>query len=224
MLFNPYRHRLPTLYGTNIVDVEEFSKFCPYNIVGHSFEDTLEPTRRWTVHRLYCGSAQSRELRLRVEDDQGFISFITQMDFEVLTGLGKPGHRCEWASTEYPYPNDAESGWIGLYACVHDFDDDLHERELLTRQALLGTSINLHNPRPPITEALPAGLSLVRLLHADDADFKQLDVFLWDTDPKDTGTSSPTRGLPDIRRSTLRQRWSTVEKERIEWARPQTWT
>lgn len=190
MLINPHtaegRQLLRPIPGTRIVEET-------LGIVGASFVDMNNLSRRWTVQALYSpiSGRSLGGLRAKVVDQKGFISFCNQRDLEVFLSIASPGGYCPWLDQEYVAPGDGE--WFGLCVDEEDLADDLYDRELEARAASDG------NP-------LPEGLSFSRLVHDGPGnDYKEHFVLLWDMDPR-TGL------MPDTRFETVTLRWRSVER------------
>jgi hypothetical protein len=135
-------------------------------------------------------------LRAKLVDDKDFITFINQMDLEVLVGEGKPGHRCRWSKEFYSSPD--EESFFGMCVDEQDLLDDLYDRELLLRA------------ESPVG-VLMSNTEIMRRVHVHKRrDVEELHVLLWDEDPFD-GVS------PDIRMETLNRRWSRIERVNVDW-------
>lgn len=121
-IVNPFleRHRLVTHPGTRILRED-------FGLLGATIRDgDLE----WYVLGVY-GPVPGRRvdgLRVRLVDDEDFVSFLNQRDLEVMLGIASPGSRCSWTGEPYPGPHDPE--WVGIFADPEDQLDDLHAREL----------------------------------------------------------------------------------------------
>jgi hypothetical protein len=91
-------------------------------------------------------------LRVRLLDEEDFVSFLNQRDLEVVLGMGKPGEQCRWLGE--PYPSVKGEGWIGLFSDPEDLADDLHAREmelfaagLLTVEATISRKVHITSKR-----------------------------------------------------------------------------
>jgi len=151
------------------------------------------PPRSWTVHSLFR-PVNSVGLRARLVDDKGFITFINQMELEMLLGTASQGSWCSWAGRPYPAPGGPE--WEGLLATEGDLLDDLYDREQYIRYMF--------------PDKIPGGAEIRRRVYTGGRNVEQLLVLLWDKDPE-TGIE------PDSRYETLSRRWAAVEEEVQEW-------
>lgn len=180
-----------TIPGTRVL-VETFG------LVGCRFRDRAEPARNWVVlttlqplqHR------SNRGIRVRVIDQLGFVSMVSQQDLDLLTMQAKPGSLCPWTSEPYPEIGDEQEGWRGLRMTEEDLEDDLHIRELELREQM-GWGM------------LPE-LQLTRRIHTDGRDLERLDMLLLDYNP-DTGVG------PDPSLENIGKRWAMVQQEAIPW-------
>lgn len=189
MLVNPYKTKLSVFGGTRLL-------LDTLGVVGTEVRDFSNLRRIWTIQSLYAplpGRAMGG-IRARLQDKEGFITFVNQRDLEVLLGLGKPGFICPWSGLRYVGPDDSE--WYGLCVDTEDLRDDLQEQELFLRAK---------------HEILPSGIEITRRIHKEErVDLEELLVLLWDLDPE-TGIS------PDVRLETIEKRWSRVEQKRVLW-------
>ena len=160
--------------------------------------DPDNPYRNWTISALYtplsgrsCGG-----IRAKLTDEKNYITFINQMDLEVLLGRAQPGALCKWSNKRYAAPG--ENTFYGFCADDDDLIDDLYDRELLMRG---------ESP----TGVLSAACESVRRIHLEDrVDVEEYHIMMWDADPE-TGI------CPDIRFETLERRWTRVERKRAPW-------
>ena len=188
---NQNNQSMATIPGTRIL-VETFG------LVGYKFRDLVEPARNWVAlttlqplpHRA------NRGVRVRVIDQLGFVSMVSQQDLELLTLRAKPGSLCPWTSEPYPEVGDEQAGWRGLHLTEEDLEDDLHIRELDLR-AQMGWGI------------LPE-LQLTRRIHTNGRDMERLDILLHDYNPE-TGVG------PDLGVERISRRWAMVQQETIPW-------
>lgn len=193
MIVNPFQHQqaLVTFAGTRILQAD-------FGLIGACVRDPFEPYRVWRIHSLYAptGHRAVDGIRAKLVDQKEFVTFINQMDLEVLLGLGKPGSLCRWAGKKYAEPGD--TSFYGMFVDDDDLADDLFDRELFQR-GLSPTGI------------LPANTEIIRRVHREEkVDVEELWLLLWDGDPE-TGIS------PDIRFETVERRWSRVECLRAPW-------
>jgi hypothetical protein len=187
------RGLLPVHPGSRILTTD-------LGLCGVQFEDPVQFNRVWTVHQV-LGPIEYRKLggiRVRVIDEEGFVSFVNQQDLELLLELARPGDWCAWQDKEYPGLNCPEEGWFGVCCDIEDLKDDLFIREIFLRQ------------EQPI---LPSSTEIKRRIHFDkDNEAEELLALLWDKDPE-TGLT------PDTRMETLGRRWIKIERERVSWQR-----
>lgn len=168
-----------------------------FGLVGEVIPDPRESRRVWTLDAAYAPlrSRRVRGVRFRAYDQLGFVSFIEQLQLEVLLGIGEPGERCQWAGILYPHPDDIDS-FFGFVMDDEDMADDMHSIELAARQGI---------------DVLPPGSFVERKLHKDHGeDFIEGWTLVWDGDPE-TGVS------PDIRIETVCTRWHRAEQRRVRW-------
>ena len=194
MIVNPYAHKgtLVPYNGTRILQQD-------FGLLGTTLSHPFEPKRVWSIQALYAPIPERTlgGFRTKLVDEKGFVTFINQMDLEVLLGVASPDTRCRWSGRIYPDPEDHD--FFGL--CVDDDDliDDLFDRELLLRGEL------------PPGSALLSGLELTRRVHVEEKiDVEELWVMLCDQD-EETGI------YPDTRMETLEQRWTRIERVRLPW-------
>lgn len=188
----PLGRGLEVIPGTRLL-----SSTC--GLIGKAFYDPDDKKRLWTVlNELRPVQKYKEHVRLRVVDQYGFISFINEMDYEILYGSAKPGEVHPIYEVEYADVGDTSGGWLGLCADDEDLKDDIHIRELELRQQY-GWDI-----------VLPS-MELTRYVHSGSRiDEKRLEMLLWDADPE-TGLG------PDMRLDTVSSRWVLVERERVAW-------
>ena len=196
MLLNPFQSILKTIPGSRML-VE------PLGLIGATFDDLKDRDRNWVITNLFA-PIHNRHLggiRVKLEDQKGFVTFCNQRDLELLLGLAKPGDLCAWTGKDYP---DFKSyDFYGMCADTEDLEDDLFERELQLR--------NLMAQAPECSSVSPMGYSLTRRVHLSKGqDVEQLDMMLYDCDPE-TGYG------PDPRFETLTCRWTKVERTPTNW-------
>jgi len=193
MIVNPFTSKelLVPYAGTRLLQHD-------FGLIGTAIPDPATPARYWRVQALYA-PIEERSIggfRTKLVDDHGFVTFINQMDLEVLLGVGRPGSKCRWSGQAYLAPE--ERGFYGFCCDEEDLNDDLYERELLLRAESL-------------TGFLPINHEIVRRVHLEDRlDVEDLYILLWDADPE-TGIG------PDIRIATLEKRWVRVERLKAPW-------
>lgn len=192
MLVNPFRRTLDVLPHTRILQ-------DTFGVLQERVVDPLAPSRLWRVESLFQPLPRAiGGIRVKVCDQKGFISFINQRDFEVLTGRAQPGDYGQWFDGEYVEPGHPD--WVGFFADDADLDDDLCDRELLLR----GDSPN---------GVLTPPLEITRRVHREPGvDYEELLLLQWDYDPV-TGIQ------PDPRVSTIQNRWIRAELTRTPWNR-----
>lgn len=193
MIVNPFQHQaaLVTYAGTRLLQND-------FGLMGRKIRDPYETHRIWEVHSLYAptGHRAVDGIRAKLTDQKNFVTFINQMDLEVLLGIGVPGKQCRWSGRKYAGPRDSD--FNGMFVDDDDLADDLYDRELLIR----GTCES---------DILPLGLEFTRRVHRDEnIDVEELWMLLWDGDTE-TGIS------PDIRFDTVERRWSRIECVRAQW-------
>lgn len=193
MIVNPFQQRelLTTYAGTRLLQMD-------FGLIGTVVTDPFEAYREWRVHALYAptGARAIDGIRVKLVDQKNFITFISQMDFEVLLGSGTPGKRCRWSGKIYSAPGDHD--FYGMFVDDDDLMDDLYDRELILRGANITGELQMHT-------------EILRRVHYErGVDFEELFLLLWDADPE-TGIS------PDIRFETVEKRWSRVERVRAPW-------
>lgn len=192
MIVNPFSRPdlMATFPGTRILQVD-------FGIVGLSIADPFESQRFWKIHGFYAPSGRAIDgIRTKLVDQKDFVTFINQMDLEVLLGLGRPGAVCRWSGKKYAEPGDHD--FYGMFVDDDDLVDDLYDRELLLRGQTPGGVLN-------------GSFELTRRVHKEEkVDVEELFTLLWDGDPE-TGL------CPDIRFETVERRWSRVECVRAPW-------
>lgn len=193
MIVNPFQRKemLATYAGTRILQMD-------FGLVGTVIADPFNKFRRWRIDGLYAptGHRAIDGIRIKLVDDKSFITFINQMDLEVLLGMGRPGATCRWSGRKYAEPGDSD--FYGMFVDDDDLVDDLYDRELLLR----GVSES---------GVLRQDTELLRRVHLEEKiDVEELWLLLWDGDPE-SGVS------PDIRFETVERRWSRVERVRAPW-------
>lgn len=193
MIINPYLHRdaLVTYAGTRILQQD-------FGLVGVRLQDPDNPYRQWSISALYAplSSRSCGGIRAKLMDAKDYLTFINQMDLEVLLGIAMPGTMCKWSNKKYAAPG--ENTFYGFCADDDDLIDDLYDRELLLRGA---------SP----TGILGQTSEVFRRIHLEDrVDVEEYHIMMWDADPE-TGI------CPDVRMETLERRWSRVERKRAPW-------
>lgn len=193
MIINPYAHkeRLKPIEGTRIL-AEDFG------LLRRLIEDTQNAERTWRIVGVYAPlKARSVQgLRVKVVDEQGFITFVEQMQLEVLLGLGRPNTLCAWSGKMY---RDVEHQLFdGFVMDDDDLIDDLLDREHIIRASCTNGVI-------------PESGTITRKVHlADGEEFEDTLIMLYDGD-RSTGLH------PDYRQDTLMNRWSRSERTRCNW-------
>jgi hypothetical protein len=190
MLLNPFRRDLQVVPGTRILGVE-------LGLSGVELDDPHTYGRKWTITGVYTPIPSRRlgGIRVRLQDQKGFITFCNQRDLEVLLHIADPGDWCQWADEEYPGP--ADDAFYGFVTDWEDLADDLLEREYALRAQHPGV--------------LPYGLEITRRVHMDGShDVEELSTMLYDCDPE-TGYG------PDMRLETISSRWTRVGRDKLSW-------
>lgn len=193
MIVNPFQRKdlMTTYVGTRILQAD-------FGLIGMSVVDPFNRYRSWRVQGLYAptGSRAIDGIRVKLVDGKNFVTFINQMDFEVIAGMGLAGQTCRWSGKKYADPGDRD--FYGMFVDDDDLVDDLYDRELLLRghsEAFI----------------LPQNTEITRRVHLEEkVDVEELHLLLWDGDPE-TGIS------PDIRCETIERRWSRIERVRAPW-------
>lgn len=193
MIVNPFQNQsaLVTYAGTRLLQQD-------FGLMGRQLRDPYDSLRTWEIHALFAptGTRAVDGIRAKLVDQKQYVTFINQMDLEVLLGIGVPGKICRWSEKKYAGPNDHD--FYGMFVDDDDLVDDLYERELLIR-----ASCESH--------ILPYGLEFTRRVHREEkVDVEELWALLWDGDPE-TGLS------PDTRLETVERRWSRIECVRAPW-------
>ena len=197
MIVNPFmeKDRLLPYSGTRILQDD-------FGLTGAVFMDPTDKQRAWTVQGLYTPLRYRtvQGIRTRVADSKGYVSFINQMDLEVLLGMARPGSNCRWTGRKYSEYGDHD--FFGLCMDEEDLLDDLFDREQMLRGEY-GNGL------------LPDNLQFVRRLHLEDfVDVEERLLLLWDGD-------STTGMSPDFRSETITRRWSSVERYRAPYREAQ---
>lgn len=189
MLPNPYLNKFETYGSTRLL-------VATLDLVGINLRDISDARRIWTIQSIYAPVKRALGgLRIRLTDEEDFVTFLNQRDLEVLLGHAKPGNICSWSNSRYVGPEDSE--WVGYYADDNDLQDDLLEREMCLR-----------NYHPGV---LPYGVEITRKVHREyKSDIEELWTCLWDMYPE-TGYG------PDYRIETIQKRWSRVEQRKVFW-------
>ena len=196
MIINPFQHkeRLKPIPGTRILPED-------FGLLRTLLEDTVNPARLWRVVGVYSPlSARSAAgLRVKVIDEQGFITFVEQMQLEVLLGEGRPGELCPWSGKRYQ-PSDHHM-FDGFVMDDDDLLDDLLDREHILRASC-------------VNGVIPNTANITRKVHLGDGEeFEDTLIMLYDGD-QETGLH------PDYRQDTLMNRWSRSERNRARWKAP----
>lgn len=190
MLLNPFRTTVQAIPGSRILQSE-------LGLVGAVIYEEKAPERPWTIVGVYAPIKGRRlgGIRVKLQDDKGFVTFCNQRDLELFLGIAKPGNLCPWLGTDYP---EFESDdFFGLCADEEDLRDDLYDRELELRAQNTGV--------------LPYGHEVYRLIHLSRKnDHEELYMMLYDCDPE-TGYG------PDPRLVTLPSRWTRIERNKLRW-------
>jgi len=193
MIINPYTNReaLATYTGTRILQQD-------FGLIGTVFTDPFNRKRCWRIHALFSptGGRSIDGIRAKLVDDKEYVTFINQMDLEVMLGTAIPGTRCRWSGKMYAAPGERD--FYGMCCDDDDLIDDLYGRELMLR----GTNL---------TGFLDPYIEITRRVHLEHrVDIEERFLLIWDGDPE-TGIS------PDIRITTVEKRWSRSERLRAPW-------
>lgn len=216
MIIHPYRQK-----DLMEVDVAShrllgFRSAAISNPLGSSFYDREKAGRVWTVIDLYAPlySRQCPGIRALVSDQKNFLSFIEQRDLEVLLGIGTPGEPCPWLyGTNYPGPDDAD--WFGLNIDDDEIEELLFANETMYRQDPLYAPNGLLNSMALAWHDGPFVPDVTFRLHGDGRDWESIYTFNKDS-VRDDGTNQGSF-LPNHSLSNIFERWSRIQKEKIEW-------
>lgn len=184
------KERLLTYGGTRILQDD-------FHLIGTVFPDTAEKHRLWTIQGVYAPmrNRSIQGIRVKLIDQKEYVTFINQLDLEVMLGIARPGEKCRWTGRKYAEPGDRD--FFGMCVDEDDLLDDLFDREQLLRGEYPG--------------GLPDGLEIVRRIHLEDyVDIEERLILLWDGDPA-------TGMYPDYRFETVAKRWASVEKNRAPY-------
>jgi hypothetical protein len=184
------------------MDVIPGTRYLAYTsgLIGKRFIDPHRATREWTVIDELCPLREPLVTRLRVRDQCGVVSFINELDFDVLRHAVRPGSTDHRTMQSYPDIGDYRHGWEGLHVEYEDLDDDLLAREVALRNEYNGWYLPLSNT---IND-------LARFIHTDGKDYMFIEKLIQDVAPE-TGVG------PDWRFETISKRWSQYHKENIDW-------
>lgn len=189
MIVNPFteKGRLATFRGTRILRED-------FNLLDHIIKDVRRPYREWTIVGVYspltCRAVEG--IRVKVVDESGVITFVEQMDLEVLMGLAHKGDMCAWSGKRYLGPGD--NAFAGLVCDEDDLLDDLMDTENVIRMS---------------TPVIPDRATIHRKLHLEFGhEVEETWMMLGDSD-KETGMS------PDLRMETLERRWKRISRTPI---------
>lgn len=189
MIVNPFteKGRLATFRGTRILRED-------FNLLDHIVKDVRRPYREWTIVGVYspltCRAVEG--IRVKVVDESGVITFVEQMDLEVLMGLAHKGDMCAWSGKRYLGPGD--NAFAGLVCDEDDLLDDLMDTENVIRMS---------------TPVIPDRATIHRKLHLEFGhEVEETWMMLGDSD-KETGMS------PDLRMETLERRWKRISRTPI---------
>ena len=206
MIVNPFTEKdlLQTYAGTRILQHD-------FGLIGLQLPDFVRagdqwvenPNRAWVIQGIYAPirGRSIQGIRARVMDDRGFSSFVNQVDLEFLHAYvsgyrNLAGKKCEWTGRKYSEPGDND--WFGMCMDDNDLADDLHARENFLRGHYADN-------------VLPENSEIRRRIHLDDNDDREEQLLLlWDGDFS-TGES------PDFKLETIKKRWASVAKERVNY-------
>lgn len=186
MIVNPFteKGRLTTFRGTRILRDD-------FNLLDRTVKDVRRPYREWTIVGVYapltCRAVEG--IRVKVVDESGVITFVEQMDLEVLMGLAHKGDMCAWSGKRYLGPGD--NAFAGLVCDEDDLLDDLMDTENVIRMS---------------TPVIPDRATIHRKLHLEFGhEVEETWMMLGDSDGE-TGMS------PDLRMETLERRWKRISR------------
>lgn len=181
------RDRLSTFHGTRILRND-------FNLLDQAVTDPFVHTREWRIVGVYaplsCRAVNG--IRVKLFDNKRTITFVEQMDLEVLMGLARKGDMCPWSGRRYSGPGERD--FVGLACDDDDLLDDLMDSENIIRQT---------------TMVIPEGTSLQRSVYLEfGSEWEESWVMVRDMDPQ-TGAS------PDLQFATIERRWKRISRSKI---------
>jgi len=186
VIVNPFaeKGRLATFKGTRMLRDD-------FNLIDRTVTDVRQPYREWTIVGVYspltCRAVEG--IRVKVVDESGVLTFIEQMDLEVLMGLANKGDLCSWSGKRYLGPGD--NAFAGLVCDEDDLLDDLMDTENVIRIS---------------TPVIPDRTTIHRKLRLEFGhEVEETWMMLGDLDVE-RGTS------PDTRMETLERRWRRISR------------
>jgi hypothetical protein len=194
MIVNPAQTKLQTIGSTRFL-TETFG------LLGTRVVDPENNRRIWTVSNTLApvpGLAISG-VRLRLVDDKGFSTFCNQRDFELISGMAKPGDLCPWTGQEYPETNS--SHFFGLCMDKVDWEDDTTCLEFTLRELMQESG---YGP------TIPYGYQLNRRLHVSPkTDVEEVTMMLDDID--EFGNT------PAVSHLSISERWVNTGRMTVTW-------
>ncbi len=182
------------------------------DLVGSKFSDPKNPHRVWDINNELYPTEERSGRRLRISDQRGFVSFITEADYLLLSGQAKPGNLNSWSGEEFGDIGDYRRGWTGLRASFEDLEDDLYLREADLRTQHARYFYQCVGRWPIEQERVLAGpFHIQRLVHrSNTVDELHHDLFLRDAHPI-------TGEYPDTSFENLKYRWVHEGQEAVKW-------
>lgn len=186
MIVNPFteKGRLATFRGTRVLRDD-------FNLLDHTVKDVRRPNREWTIVGVYapltCRAVEG--IRVKVVDQDDVITFVEQMDLEVLLGLARKGDTCAWSGKRYLGPGD--SAFAGLVCDEDDLLDDLMDTENIIRRSVA---------------IIPNRTTIHRKLQLEFGhEVEETWMMMGDSDVE-SGMS------PDLRMETIERRWKRISR------------
>lgn len=181
LIRNPHRH-MPVLANS-------YQLIDELGLPGQQLFDD-ETSRIWTVIAVYAPRSVTGGVRIKLNDNRGFVSFLEQEDYEVIFDMVQPGDICPWSGRKYAGPGDRD--WNGLYADDFDLKDDLYDRHQ--------EFVRIYNGYVP-TDAL-----IQRCVHSENRDFLES----W-------GYLPSLAGHIPITADNVDTAWVRVESMNVKW-------
>ncbi len=191
MLLNPNvdKDKLKTYAGTRILRND-------LNLLQKELKDPENTLRVWRIVGVYA-PVRGRAvvgIRVKVVDKQGIVSFVEQMQLEVLLGLVTPGTQCRWSGKTYQ---------PAVHQLFHAFvmDDDDCMDDLLDREHILRAQYP--------DGVIPDQTGLIRQYQEEPG------LMYRDTLELLTDGDVSTGMRPDYRLETISKRWLRQNRERL---------
>ena len=179
--------------------------FPPNQLYQTVLKDPIDPSRLWTLQCFYMPvkTRSIQGVRAKLIDQKGFVTFCNQRDLELMLGYAKPGTWCGWLGASYP--EFASKEFYGFHMDYEDCADDLHDREMQSREDI----------RTGVLQVQDGVFEVIRYLHLEArVDVEQHDqfYFMYDYHP---GTGM----TPDLDVQRIDQRWRRVVRSSVAWHR-----